>query len=90
MYLAIELVPSDRDFLCFIWRLEPSQTLKDYRMTRATLGFPATCFTANMALKQNAIKLTDKYLLAANGFHESFYIDDTMTGADSIESAITL
>ena len=72
MYRAVELVPSDRDFHRFIWRSEPSQTLKDYRMTRATFGVSASCFAANMALKQNAIELTDKYLLAANVIHESF------------------
>ena len=55
-------------------------------MTRATIGISA----ANMALKQNAIELTYKYPLAANVVHELFYIDDTLTGADSIESAIAL
>ncbi len=90
MYRAVELVLSDRDFHRFIWRSEPSQTLKDYRMTRATFGVSASCFAANMALKQNAIELIGKYPLAANVVHESFYVDDTLTGADSIESAITL
>ena len=59
-------------------------------MTRATSGVSASSFTANMGLKQNAIELSDKYPLAANVVHESFYIDDTLTGSDNIESAITL
>ena len=43
-----------------------------------------------MALKQNAVELTDKCPLAASVVHESFYIDDTVPGADIIESAISL
>ena len=59
-------------------------------MTRATFDVSASCLAANMALKLNAIELTDKYLLAANVVHESFYADDTLTGTDSIECAIAL
>ena len=59
-------------------------------MTRATFGVSASCFTANMAFKQNAIELTDKYPLAGHVVHESLYADDTLNGADSIESAIAL
>ena len=90
MYQAVELVPSDRNFHHFIWRSEPSQTLKDYSMTRATFGVSASCLAVNMALKQNAIDLTDKHPLAANVVNEYFYVDDTLTGADSTKSAITL
>lgn len=56
-------------------------------MTIATSGVSASCFAANMALKR---ELTDKYPLAARVVHELFYVDDTLTGADSIKSAITL
>ena len=90
MYRAIELVPSDRDFHRFVWRSEQSQTLKDYRMTRATFGVSASCFAANMAVKQNAIELASKYPLAADAVHKSFYVDDGLTGADDIDSAIAL
>ena len=90
MYRAIELVPEDRDFHRFVWRAQPSQTLTDYRMTRATFGVSASCFAANMAVKQNAIELADTYPLAAQVVHKAFYVDDGLTGADSVESAITL
>lgn len=59
-------------------------------MTRATFGVSASCFAANMAVKQNAIELSDKYPLAADAVHKSFYVDDGLTGADDIESAIAL
>ena len=65
MYMAIELVPSDREYHRFVWRLEPNQTLQEYQMTRATFGVSASCFAANMAVKRNAVELTGKYPLAS-------------------------
>ena len=38
MYRAIELVDKDRDLHRFIWRSEPSEVLKVYRMKRVTFG----------------------------------------------------
>ena len=90
MYKAVELVPSDREYHRFVWRSEPNQTLQDYRMTRAIFGVSASCFAANMAVKRNAVELADKYPLAADAVHKSFYVDDGLTGADDIKSAITL
>ena len=90
MYRAIELIPSDKDFHRFVWRSDPSQVVLDHRMTRATFGVSASCFAANMAIKHNALELQDKYPQAVNAVCTSFYVDDCLTGADNIESAITL
>lgn len=49
-----------------------------------------SCFSTNMAVKQNAIELTSEYPLAAEVVHKSFYVDDGLTGADNVESAITI
>ena len=61
----------------------PLEGLKDYRMTRVTFGVSASSFAANMCMKQNAIDNANKFLLAAKAIEESFYVDDSLTGADS-------
>ena len=63
MYRAVKLVKPDRDLHRFIWRSKPEDTLVDYRMTHLTLGVSASCFAANMAIKQNAIDLDHEYPL---------------------------
>ena len=90
MYRAVELVPPDRDLHRFVWRSDPSEVIKDYRMTRVTFGVSASSFVANMCVKQNALNLSHKYPLAAQSVQESFYVDDGLTGADDIQSAIQL
>ena len=39
MYRAIELPPTDRDLHRFVWRNNPNDTLRDFRMTCVTFGF---------------------------------------------------
>ena len=90
MYRAVELAPPDRDLHRFVWRMDPDQPLRDYRMTRLTFGVSASSFAANMAMKQNAIDHAVQYPQAAEVVEKSFYVDDCLAGADSKEDAIEL
>ena len=90
MYRAIELSPPDKDLHRFVWRSRPDAVLRDYRMTRATFGVSASCFAANMAVKQNALELKEKYPQAAEAVLKSFYVDDGLSGADMVQLAIVL
>ena len=78
MYRAIEQVPNDQDLHRFVWRKS------DYRMTRVT-------FTSSFAAKkQNATDVATEFPKAAKVVDESFYVDDCLTGADSIAEAMSL
>ena len=56
-------------------------------MTCVTFGVSASSFISKMAIKQNAYDHANEYSLAAKVVHESFYMDDGLTGADTIEDA---
>ena len=43
-----------------------------------------------MAIKQNSIDYAELYPLAAEVVQKCFYVDDCLTGADSIEEAVSL
>ena len=47
-------------------------------------------YAANMAVKQNASNLFLEFPTAAKIVNDSFYVDDDLTGADSVEEAISL
>ena len=87
MYRAVVLPPDERDLHCFVWRKQNEDLLQDYRMTRVTFGVASSSFAANMAVKQNAIDHATEYPLASAVVHESFYVDDGLTGADSTRAA---
>ena len=59
-------------------------------MTHITFGVSASPFAANLAVRQNAIDHISEFPLAAKAVLTSFYVDDGLTGADSIDEAITL
>ena len=90
MYRAVELTMPDRDLHRFVWRQSPDEPLQDYRMTRVTFGVSASSFAANMSVKQNSLDHALVYPQAAAAVERSFYVDDGITGADSIEEAIEL
>ena len=90
MYRAVQLVETDKDLHRFVWRSSSDHPLKDYRMTRVTFGVSASSFAVNMAVKQNAEDHASEFPLALKAVSESFYVDDGLTGADSVAEAITL
>ena len=87
MYRAVELAPDDKDLHRFVWRSGPAEPLKDFRMT---FGVSASSFAANMSLRQNALDLAHEFPLASKAVEDNFYVDDCLTGADSIKGAIFL
>ena len=59
-------------------------------MTRVTFGVSASSFAANMSMKQNALDHKLDYPKAADVVETSFYVDDCLTGAKSVDEAIDL
>ena len=59
-------------------------------MTRVTLGVSASLFIANMCVNQNSQDLAHKYSLAAAAVEKSFYVDDCLSGAQTIPDALQL
>lgn len=90
MYRMILLEESDKDLHRFVWNRDPSGPLCDYRMNRVTFGVAASSYAANMAVKQNAEDFAAQFPAAAEAVKDSFYVDDGLTGADSVEAAISL
>ena len=90
MYRAIELVESNRDLHRFVWQTDQNNHLKDYRMTCVTFGVSDSSFAANMSVKHNAADNPLEFPKAANVIETSFYVDDCLTGADSVEEAMDL
>ena len=90
MYRAVLLSEPDKDLHRFVWRNDPKSPLKDFRMTRVTFGVSSSSFIANMCIKQNALDLAAEYPDAAREIERSFYVDDCLTGSDSVEGAIAL
>ena len=90
MYRALRLFEPDKDLHRFVWREDAGKPLRDFRMTRMTFGVSASPFAANMAVQQNASDLAVQYPLAAEAVVKSFYVDDCLSGADTVSGGIEM
>ncbi len=59
-------------------------------MARITFGVSASSFAANMSVKQNSLDFETEYPQVTQAVKNSFYVDDGLTGADSVDQAIQL
>ncbi len=50
MYRAVQLDEANKDLHRFVWRRDPSEPLRDYRMTRITFVVSASSYAANVAV----------------------------------------
>ena len=90
MYREVGLVASDRDFHRFLWRPTPQQEIRDYRMTRVTFGVSASPYLAVRTLQQTAAEHGQDQPEAAQHIRSSFYVDDLLAGANSVDAALKL
>ena len=54
-------------------------------MTKVTFGVAPSSFITNMCVKQNSLDHCDKYPLATKAVNDSFYVDDGLTGTDTVD-----
>ena len=89
MFREIDLHPEERDFHRFLVRGEGGE-LVDARMTRLTFGVKSSPFLATQVLRQIATDYHQEFAQAAEIFQKRFYVNDCLTGADSVEEAIPI
>ena len=59
-------------------------------MTRLTFGVSASSFATNIAINHNALENVDTHTQGVQAVLTSFYVDDMLTSANSIEEALRL
>ncbi|XP_043471645.1 uncharacterized protein LOC122504553 [Leptopilina heterotoma] len=90
MYRQFWIHPKDRKFQKILWRKDPDKPVKTYELKTITYGTSAAPFLAVRCLKQLAIDEGSNFPEAAKALNEDFYVDDSLTGADTIEEALQL
>ena len=90
MYREIELAEADRDLHRFLWRADPKDAILDYRMKRVTFGVSASPYLAIRTLQQTAADHGQEHPDASHHIYNSFYVDDFLAGADTVDQALEL
>lgn len=90
MFRQIEVHDNHKKYQKIVWRNSPNESISVYQINRVVYGQAAAPFLAVRAMIQCAKDHADQYPLGARAVIEDFYVDDALTGADSIEEALEL
>jgi hypothetical protein len=90
MYRQIWIHPDDRGLQRILWRSTPNQPITTYELNNVTYGTTSAPFLATRCLQQLIDDEAGHYPEAAKLAKEGFYVDDLITGADEIETAISV
>ena len=90
MYREVLLSEPDRQLHRFLWRPTPDQPVQDYCMNRVTFGISSSPYLAVRSLQQTATDFQHLSALASWHVSHSFYVDDFLAGADTVDQAVTL
>lgn len=88
MYRMILIAKEDKDFQRVLWRDNPDEPIKDYRLLTVTFGTASAPYLAIKTLVQLSIDEGENYPIATRIIQEDFYVDDVLSGCDNVENAI--
>lgn len=90
MYRQIWVHPDDRGLQRILWRNRPTQPITTYELNTVTYGTTSAPFLATRCLQQLIDDEAVHHPEAAKLAKEGFYVDDLLTGADELETAISM
>ncbi|XP_038116923.1 uncharacterized protein LOC119769092 [Culex quinquefasciatus] len=85
--LTIILRFHDQDLQRILWRDSPSEPVRTFKLTTVTYGTASAPYLATKCLRTVGEEVETTHPLAAKTIKHDFYVDDMLSGADSIEEA---
>ena len=92
-FLNIEVCPTDRDCLRFLWFKDCKKELSDiivYRFNRVVFGVNSSPFLLNAVLRHHVETYKEVDPNFVTKILQSFYVDDLVSGSNSLEDAFSL
>ncbi|XP_018360607.1 PREDICTED: uncharacterized protein LOC108759598 [Trachymyrmex cornetzi] len=90
MYRQVVVEPQDRDYQRVLWRRSPDEPIEEYRLNTVTYGEASSSYLATKCIYRLAELGEREYPDASRILREEIYVDDIMTGAEDVRSAIVL
>ncbi|UYV67785.1 hypothetical protein LAZ67_5002051 [Cordylochernes scorpioides] len=90
MYRKIRISQEDSEFQRIVWRNDPHDKIKDYRLETVTYGTSCAPFLATRIIKQLALDEQSKFPKASKIALTDFYVDDLVTGSFSVDEGKNL
>ncbi|XP_061400515.1 uncharacterized protein LOC133336248 [Musca vetustissima] len=85
MYRQILIDPRDRRFQYILWRNSEEEEIRTYELNTVTYGMSSAPYLAIRSLHYLADQYSEQLPLGSKTIKSSFYVDDFLGGADSVE-----
>ncbi|XP_052751852.1 uncharacterized protein LOC113522552 [Galleria mellonella] len=85
MYRQVKVYDQDADYQRVLWYNNKNGQIQDYRLKRLTFGTAAAPYLAVKTLQQAAVDEGINYPNVAERVKTDFYMDDLLTGCDTVE-----
>ncbi|GBM55270.1 hypothetical protein AVEN_272341-1 [Araneus ventricosus] len=90
MYRMINIDESQRKLQRILWKEDVNKPIKMYQLNTVTYGMVSAPYLAMRTLKQISIDEGKNFPVAASDLCNDFYMDDVLSGANTLEAAKTL
>ncbi|XP_070068098.1 uncharacterized protein [Drosophila takahashii] len=90
MYRLVWIHPDDQYHQLVVLRKNPSDDLKYYRLKTVTYGTTSAPFLATKCLDYLSEKAKEQFPLWSSVLKHDFYVDDCLTGANSVAGAVQI
>ncbi|XP_062712285.1 uncharacterized protein LOC115269273 [Aedes albopictus] len=87
MFRQVWVHPQDRDFQRVVWRSDPGEPIKHFRLCTVTYGTKPAPYLAIESMREAARNYETVYPEAAQRIVLDMYVDDFMSGAKNIDEA---
>nr|XP_029732120.1 uncharacterized protein LOC115268205 [Aedes albopictus] len=90
MIRQIVIRPQDRKWQQIFWRSQQVVPLEVYQLATVTYGTACAPFLATRVLKQLCEDESERFPLASKAGTEDYYMDDLLSGANTVEEAMAM
>ena len=90
MYRQILIDKEERNLQRIVWRNSPDEEVKHFKLNTVTYGTASASFLSTRCLRQIALDNSIKCPTESKIIDSDFYVDDLLTGAESVESLVNL
>ncbi|XP_058827450.1 uncharacterized protein LOC131687383 [Topomyia yanbarensis] len=90
MYRQVQVHSDDTPLQRILWRFSQHSPVQTYELLTVTYGLGPSSFLATRTLQQLAVDEGDAYPVGGPALKKSFYVDDFVGGAETIDEAIRM
>lgn len=88
MYRQILVTAEHQPYQRIVWRDHPDKDLQDFQLRTVTFGTSSAPYLAIKTIYQLANDECSNFPIGAKALRQDFYVDDLLSGADSVKEAI--